>query len=100
MPERCIGTEPIIAMEETDMMEPAPAPKKSKPVTSNGTEFACVAHTPSHVPMADSKKPPDTRGKKPTRCRLAPPNADIGRAATAAAATMTPAWKGEKSSAS
>src|SRR5699024_5184513 len=97
MPERCIGTDPMIAIEDTDIVAPAPAPKKIKPVINTATESACADHMASTVTSGLSKKPPEMIGIKPMQCKLPRPSAEVGSAGTAATATMTAACKGLKS---
>src|SRR5699024_10297564 len=100
MPERCIGTDPMIAIEDTDIVAPAPAPKKNKPVINTATESACADHRASTVPSGLSMNEPELSARKPMRCKLAPAGGKVGSAAIDDTATMTPEWKGLKTSAS
>ena len=56
--------------------------------------------TNSPNPSTAPPKPPAMSGRKPTRCRYAPPSVEAGMAATAMTATVAPAERGESSSTS
>ena len=83
-----------MAVEDTDMTRPAPAPAAMRLPMNSPRESLPIAHMQRAAPAAIMPKPPLMRGRNPILLSTMPPRTEVGIAATAPAAVTSPAARG------